>query len=112
MNKNQFQQGDVLIERINSLPEGCVKSLKQGNLFVLVEGETTGHRHITVADKTQLYELKHDGIADLYLEVKSVPTEITHEEHKPIIFTELGFYKIGIKNEYDYLSKMQRKVQD
>jgi hypothetical protein len=110
--KNQLQQGDVLFTKVNKLPNGCVKSNPKNGLFVIVEGETTGHRHVTTTEKTQLFELKHGDITDLYLEVTDVPTGVTHEEHKPIIFTELGIYKVGIKNEYDYLSQMQREVLD
>lgn len=101
-----YQQGDVIIERVGSIPKGKeVQSKERG--FVLAEGETTGHAHVITATN-DVYMVQTD--TDIYLHVKrKVP--LKHEEHT-FIEIEPGDYKIRKVMERDHFSRITREVLD
>lgn len=106
--KNTAQQGDVILTRIKSLPSGTRKVLKKNNKgeMVLAEGETTGHYHGIAENKSELFMINNV----MYMDLKE-NSILTHQEHKHIEL-EAGVWQIGIVKEYDYFSKMVRKVVD
>ncbi len=85
--KNQFRQGDVLVNRIAMIPTGA-KALKSGQI-TLAEGEVTGHAHRIKASRKITAFL--DG-EQLYLEVRA-PVVLEHEEHAPLTI-EPGSYEV------------------
>jgi hypothetical protein len=102
----QIQHGDVLIKKVNKLPENCLRRERRGGRVIVAAGETTGHAH-TILDKgCVLWELK----GELYLEATD-PVTITHEEHRPLAIPP-GIYQIGTVKEYDYFADMERNVVD
>lgn len=103
--KNSAQQGDVCLKKLNILPSGKIKVISK-NKIVLAEGETTGHFHGLVEKDSELLEI--DGVRILNLKKKST---LKHQEHKPITL-DAGIWLVGIVNEYDYFSRMTRKVVD
>ena len=105
MNKNQIQQGDVLITRLKTAPKGVTKTISKGRC-VLAEGESTGHAHVVENDDAELIQLGER----ILLRLGQAAT-VTHEEHKPVTL-EPGLYEIGRVAEYDYISKMVRPVAD
>jgi hypothetical protein len=110
MNKDQLQQGDVLLTRVAKLPKGT-KEIKPGvRGHVLAEGETTGHAHVIPAiPGVTLHEI--DRV--LYLNVKKTVKEVpfTHEEHHKFP-VDAGVWKIGGVREKDYFQDMVRPVID
>jgi hypothetical protein len=98
--KMQLQQGDVILEKVESIP---VEAKKKDNL-ILAEGEATGHNHI--ADVGLLYLLGKE----MFFETNKTAT-IKHQEHNPII-VEPGKYKVGIIREYDPFEEEARRVVD
>ena len=100
----KYQQGDVLLEGIDSL-DGFEK-VQDGAGIVLAEGETTGHMH-RVRERAELYR---DKTGQFYLSTTG-PTTIVHEEHRPITVPG-GFFKVGIVREYDYIEQQSRQVRD
>jgi hypothetical protein len=106
--KKQYQQGDVCMQQISSLPKGNAKSVtpNKGRL-ILAEGEATGHAH-AVAELDGVDLLEIDG--SLYFQTDN-KVDIQHEEHKTIT-VDPGIYEIGTVNEYDYFGRMHRKVKD
>ena len=105
MNKDQIQQGDLVIERIDKIPSDA-KLVSQGNRkHVLRQGEVTGHAHV-IEDDVELYE--KDGL--FYLKAGK-EVIIGHEEHKPVALQE-GIYEISGVNEFDYIVQMERQVRD
>jgi hypothetical protein len=104
--KKQLQQGDVLIKKVMSpIPEGKKVILHKDRL-VLAEGETTGHYHAVVDDGAEMF-----AIGDrTFINLKN-PATLVHQEHGPVEIPE-GLSEIGVVQEYDYFSKMQRKVED
>jgi hypothetical protein len=87
-----YRQGDVLIETIDKLPEGCVPLKK----LVLASGEVTGHRHQMRERKAaRLYSLG----SLLYLEVLRDETVVHHPEHRPIALGR-GVYRVWQQREF------------
>lgn len=113
--KKYYQQGDVLLKRIDKLPEG----LKKVDSKVLQEGETTGHMHQFAADaKVKMFI---DPKATVQLN-RITPDEgkfivvgemayLRHEEHNPI-GVDPGIYQIDIVREYDYEKDEMTRVVD
>jgi len=70
-----YRQGDLLINKVNSIPKG--KLILNG---ILVRGEATGHSHRLVGGR--VFQTK-DG--SLFFEVVK-KAQLLHEEHKPLSF--------------------------
>jgi hypothetical protein len=103
----QGQQGDILFELIDKLPDGVEPVPPRDGRFIIADGETSGHSHSVIAEGCQLYELK----GQLYLLVSAPVVHIDHQEHKQNLY-ETGIYKVGRVQEYDYFREMERKVID
>lgn len=97
-----FQQGDVTIKPVESIPEGA-EPIKTR---VLREGEATGHAHVATGEGVQLF-MRGDT---LYMRVPA-GTEVVHEEHKPINVPP-GLYEIGAVREYDHFAEESRVILD
>lgn len=95
------RQGDVLINKIDSLPKG-VKKLKTRTVAY---GEVTGHSH-KFLEGVDIYQLQET----LFLQVHK-PQPLIHEEHNKIML-DPGFYEISNEREYDYINEDLRKVID
>lgn len=97
------QQGDVLITKIDKLPDGA----KRIGGATVAEGEATGHHHTFAdTDAVELYE--KDGV--LFANVtREVP--LVHQEHGAIVH-EPGIYEYGIVQEWDYDAREARPVVD
>ena len=93
--KGQIYQGDVMIERIASLPSGTRKVRTNG---LLAEGEATGHHHsVAVLDAAEVLEIG-DG---LYLNVTAEGgVSIVHQEHDAV-HVDPGIYRVVRQREYD-----------
>lgn len=85
------RQGDLLIVKINAIPEGAIKQKNR----ILAEGEATGHMH--ELDTGEVYE--KDGT--LYFKVEeNGTTTLNHPEHKAVTF-DPGTYKVIRQREYE-----------
>lgn len=116
MYSNYYQQGDVLIKSVKSIPSGLVPLVST----TLQRGETTGHSHrFAETDQVTLYTTPdrtlngmrihtHDGVA--YISVIE-PATLYHEEHRPITLPP-GYYEIDLVREYDYDTEEMRRVED
>ena len=103
----QIQHGDVLLQQVKKLPQGCSDVGRENGRLIVMRGEATGHNHAIVEAGCRLVELK----GELYLEVTAEQVTITHEEHKALEIPA-GIYRIGQVVEYDYFAKMERTVRD
>jgi len=103
---NYYQHGDVILKRIENIPQG-IKKESINNRIVLADGENTGHAH--AISETKKAELFKDG-SIIYLKVDQ-PVKLKHEEHKTIII-EPGNYEIDRVKEYDPFEKEIRRVPD
>ena len=91
-----IRQGDVFIQKIDSIPKQAQTSpLPHG---VLVHGEATGHSHrLEDLGTGQLFA--GGGAGELFLEVSAPTGRIIHEEHGPIDLRR-GFYRVWRQREY------------
>ena|SRR5882724_2205050 len=107
-NKNQFRQGDVLIEGVPSKKiEG--KDATENGRIVLAHGEATGHAHEVISeDATLIHPEDMKAVGELILSVRS-DAEIVHQEHATIPIKR-GNYRITRQMEYS--QKAPQRVAD
>lgn len=107
---NQLQQGDVCIQRIDSIPHDVVRVDAVNGSFVLAEGEVTGHAH-RIHDRIKLFmDTGLPGSGVCYFETDS-SVDLTHEEHNTVTIPP-GRYRSFIVREYDHLEEATRRVVD
>ena len=100
---NPFRQGDVLVIRVEQIPQDVVPV--EGRV-ILAHGEMTGHAHEIKSKSAKLF----DRVGERFLSVsgkKSVILE--HQEHDPIEIP-VGFYKVI--RQADYSPEAIRSVAD
>ena len=97
--KNMYRQGDILLTRIDVLPENLTEI--KGD--VIVYGTATGHAHKLV-DGT----IFSDEKGNLYLTTKK-DGKVIHEEHDTI---ELGKGFWAVKRQREYTPEAIRTVID
>jgi hypothetical protein len=106
---NQYQQGDVWIERIPEIPAGA----EQVNGVTLAEGEGLHLHRFAVAADVELYV--KDGMRFARVKKETAVEHVTRDgrqgEHDPITLPA-GNYQFGQVIEYDYLSEMSREIVD
>lgn len=108
-NKNHGQQGDVLLLKTNTLPEGC-KPIADKRGVVLAEGEITGHYH-GVEERGDVALLEAPDGRRFVVNNNERPVTLTHQEHKPVTIAP-GTHQVGIVREKDWFQDMVRNVVD
>lgn len=104
-----YRQGDVLVERVGSLPSKVKKAAKRR--VILAHGEVTGHAH-AIADVPVSAETHKDGslvfrpeqaqgapIQVSAMEIQSALAALKHDEHATIPL-EAGQYRVTRQREY------------
>lgn len=106
----QQYQGDILILKIDKLPQGL--ELKQTKKNVIVEeGEVSGHFHklqVVERSKSTVKMIEKDN--GFYFQIEDESVELTHPEHPTITF-EPGYYWVGKQYEYDEIEEL-KQVRD
>ena len=83
-----LRQGDVLLVRMEALPEGVVRVGRRGRI-VLAEGEATGHAHV-VASRDAVVHVDPRADERFLLVRGKRPVVLRHEEHDPIAVLTRG----------------------
>lgn len=108
--KTQAAQGDILIIKIDALPDG-VEEVKPKGADVIVTHSETGHHHVMDRKTTRLYRLPEE-IYECFL-VVDAPTPLTHlrphDTHEPIMF-EPGTYRV--RRQREHTPEGYRRVED
>jgi hypothetical protein len=98
--KNQAAQGDMLITKIDKLPEGLKPMETEGGNYVLAHSET-GHHHVVTPSDVDAFEAANDPFV-MYLVVNK-DTELKHlrsfDTHESLSIPE-GLYRINRQREY------------
>lgn len=89
---NLVAQGDILLRRIDAMPENIAISKRDNGRVVLAYGEATGHAHAFTEDHVTMYHA-NDNSNRRFLAVMEKPATLFHEEHLPIAF-DPGVYEI------------------
>lgn len=115
MNHKQIRQGDVQLQPVAKLPNGCKEVPVDGNRIVLAYGEVTGHAHAIydhINQAARADEIADNTIAraqararllvapngERYLEVNADVT-LKHEEHRAHVIAP-GIYRLPRQVEY------------
>jgi len=102
--QNFIRHGDLLLKRIEKLPEQLTKLDHQ----VLAHGES-GHRHLLVAEPECQVDLFTDPEGRMFFGTSGA--KLTHEEHKTITI-EPGIYFVEHEREFDPFQDVIRQVRD
>lgn len=109
-------QGEIRIDRIESLPEFTTAPFKEkkGDHFIISHSEQ-GHHHLLGGDVEVMERMESvpAGAKILYAIVKE-PTKLWQDAtvpHEPIPL-DPGIYEFRIKREYDPFSEQARRVTD
>lgn len=95
-----IRQGDVLIFRVEKLPEEKFSAIDRDNGdVVLAYGEVTGHAHRIKAPITAIEYLRAEN-GDRYLKVNE-ECRLTHEEHSEAVLPA-GFYVVDQQRELNF----------
>ena len=125
MKKIANQHGDVVLEIVNSIPQGAKRiAIYEG--FIVEKGEGV-HTHILrkkvpcciVEEKSplQLKDISNDVEVwslndEMFIKVqKGCEVILDHEEHGQQILKE-GIYRKVIEREFDYEKEIERRVID
>lgn len=88
----QYRHGDVLLERIETLPTQTRKLQHT----ILAHGEVTGHCHRIEGNENASL---HESMGDLFLDVWGESATLVHEEHHSIVLPP-GRYRVWRQREY------------
>ena len=92
-----YRQGDVLVVRIDDVPDDATAVPRDAGRLVLAYGEATGHAHAVVSDEAELVTTEHAD--DLFLRVYGDEVELLHEEHDTVRLPR-GDYRVVRQREY------------
>jgi hypothetical protein len=93
-----YRQGDVLIERVGSLPKDTKKIARENGRVVLAHGEVTGHAHAITDARCDLFSSESNaGVT--FLEVREAVAALKHDEHSTIELPT-GNYRVVRQREY------------
>ena len=101
--KNQAAQGDLLLIRVDSIPEGFVKQPNKG-VHVVAHSET-GHNHVVSSEHVNIFAMEGADDEDEFTAFMQVsePTELrhlrAHDTHESLQIPA-GTYKIKRQREY------------
>jgi hypothetical protein len=103
--KHSARQGDVLITRIDKIPENIVRVETNAKDHVVAHSET-GHNHVIEADDIEFFHAANDDEMDQfisYIHVKNEGTKLRHlrsfKTHETL-FIPTGLYRINRQREY------------
>lgn len=98
--------GDVILLKIDAMPNDVVEVSRVGGRVVLREGEHTGHAHTITEETATFYQLE-----DAFFLKVDAPVTVVHQEHSAGV-VETGVYEVRVARERDHLSRMTRRVVD
>jgi len=97
--KNQFRQGDVLIDPVSSVPEAALPLPAENGRNILADGEVTGHSHALPAESGSLLTLDPTNEMEKFLVQEKADT-LTHEEHEDLTIPD-NTYRVSRQRGYE-----------
>lgn len=111
--KYNIQHGDVSFHIVDGLPEG-VKEINHNGVFVVREGELTGHQHrvkgkfkLFQDERGNYYVLTQNAVIEHYNRLTQKPAE-----HQELVFSPNTIYKIEFEERYNPFLEALEKVKD
>lgn len=109
---NTCAQGDILIRRIDRLPEGIVPVTPENGRVVVTHSET-GHHHAMTMDRTKLYSVPESKGMEMILHVLDGGDVLEHlrphDTHESIAFAP-GYYTV--RRQREHVPEGFRRVED
>ena len=110
--KHTYQQGDVILRRLDAMPDGKQTIIARKRL-VLARGES-GHSHVIEDNDAELIQIGER----ILLRITNEQT-VVHEEHNAPsslipdpVYLAPGVWEVGHVHEFDYFAMMERQVVD
>lgn len=109
-------QGEIRMFRVDDIPAG-VKPLKRENGHLIIGHSETGHHHVLLAERAQVFEAETapEGMRILYAILES-PGELKHlrdhDTHKSHAFQPGDKIMFRTDREYDPYGELPRRVAD
>lgn len=100
--------GDVVVQRIEKLPDGF-DSYKRQEDNTVAWGEMTGHVHQLSGEDIEV-RVDPGNFANRFIKIAKEAL-LEHQEHEKITLPP-GVYKSFLQQEYDPFTKKLRQVQD
>lgn len=98
--QNQAAQGDMLITRIEQMPEGLTEAKAKNGYYIIAHSET-GHNHVIAQEGVSVFEAANDPFV-LYLKVDNT-AELRHlrsfDTHESLKINP-GLYRVNRQREY------------
>lgn len=94
----EMRQGDVLLVRVEALPEGLTDITPKKGRVVLQHGEATGHAHAFYDRGVQVFARDAKAVRPEYLRVVKT-AYLKHEEHSPATLPP-GLYQLPTQVEH------------
>lgn len=91
-----YRQGDVIITKVNAVPNGLTDVPREGRRIILAHGELTGHAH-AIADDHAI--LRQTATGQMFLEILNSAASLRHEEHSTVTLPP-GLYRVARQVEY------------
>ena len=103
-----YRLGDVLIERVPSLPANRTKLARENGRVILAHGEVTGHAHAISAANADLYSAVDSGDVT-FLEIRDAMVELEHDEHATVTLPPGNYV---VRRQREYTPEEIRRVAD
>jgi len=120
---NLYRHGDLLITRINAVPQSAINISSK----IIAEGEVSGHKHKlvgqatvrivtgkdvghTIIERVESGDVSINRIPELYFSA-SEDVKLTHEEHKTLELPR-GSYKVTKEREFNPFEDLTTEVLD
>ncbi len=104
-------QGDMLLIRVDQLPDGLVERKALNGQHVLAHSET-GHHHTVTAKGVGVFDVPDDGMV-CYLRIEGDPVDIvhhrTHDTHETLVLRS-GLWRV--QRQREYTPEGWRRVED
>ena len=109
--KNHCAQGDVLIRRLEVMPDVEMTEAKPENGKIIVTHSETGHNHVMERNSAILYDIVGNPLKAVLVVNEPTPLEHlrTHDTHEPIMFDK-GVYEV--RRQREYTPEGFRRAQD
>lgn len=110
MKRTFYRHGDVLVERVPSVPVNVKPIPAENGRSVLAHGEVTGHHHsFAMGERVALFREDGSGGGMFLAVTGAAPAALEHQEHTTIPVPP-GDYRVAI--QVTYTRGAIRRVED
>jgi hypothetical protein len=110
-NRPSFQ-GDVMLQRIDSLPRDVVETQPQGGHYIVAHSETGHHHVIEARPGVKMYKRANDAY-EAFLQIVAGQSTLEHKRgfdtHEPLALPP-GTYRV--KRQREYIPEGFRRAAD